>query len=265
MFRRRIGDDIFPCVANHSLNASLSLARNFHLPKSWIIPWDQMPLPADPRIKSTPTEQGRLVAFYAGVLAEGKGVGDSLQTVRLLKDRGLRVDLRLAGPSASGESQDWQGRAASLGIADQVVLLGKVSNAEVRAEMRAADVVLVPTRHEYAEGLPNTLSEGLASRTPVVVSDHPAFASRFRSGTDVMIFPAGSVEGLADTLEGLGRDPALYARLSQNAAIAAERLFFGMEWCDLVRLFIADPHNKTDWVRDHSLETLLRRTGHSPA
>lgn len=266
VFRSRIRDDIFPCVANHSLNASLSLVENFFLPQSRIIPWDRSPLSADHRVKSAPAEAGRLVAFYAGVLAEGKGVGDCLHAVRWLKDRGTRLELRLAGqtPAQSG-AQDWQALAASLDIADHVVLLGKVSNTDVRDEMRAADVILVPTRHDYAEGLPNTLTEGLASRTPLVVSDHPAFASRLRSGTDVMIFPAGSVEGLANAIKRLGKDPALYARLSQNAAVAGERLLFGMEWRHLIRLFVADPHNKTDWVRDHSLEKLLHRTERAAA
>ena len=39
--------------------------------------------------------------------------------------------------------------------------------------MSAHDIVIVPSRHDYPEGLPMTIYEALAMRTPLVVSDHP--------------------------------------------------------------------------------------------
>jgi hypothetical protein len=127
--------------------------------------------------------------------------------------------------------------------------------------MRASDIVVVASRHDYPEGLPNTLCEGLASRTPVVISDHPAFASRLADGRDCLIFAAGDAASLADRISELAGDPALYAALSLNAPKAYASLYFGLEWTQLVRTFIADPTNATGWVERNSLRRLLHDRG----
>jgi len=44
--------------------------------------------------------------------------------------------------------------------------------------MRSADAIVIPSRHEYPEGLPLTIYEALAARTPIVASDHQCFSAR---------------------------------------------------------------------------------------
>lgn len=130
--------------------------------------------------------------------------------------------------------------------------------------MRESDIVVVPSRHDYPEGLPNTLCEGLASRTPVVISDHPAFASRLTDRRDCLIFAAGNAAALAGRIAELADDQALYAALSLNAPKAYASLYFGIEWTRLVGTFIADPANATGWVEQNSLRRLLRDRSRSP-
>jgi glycosyltransferase involved in cell wall biosynthesis len=248
-------DAVFPAISNHSLNASLSLVRNLRLKPSRVVPWDRMLPAVDPAPKTTVPGPGRAAAFFAGTLSQDKGVGDCLDAMHLLKTRNVQLNMRFAG---AGDTGLWTAHAQRLGIADQVVFAGTLSNLAVRQEMRASDLVIVPSRHSYAEGLPNTLCEGLASQTPVICSDHPAFASRLRHGSDVVMFKAGSPSALADAVQDLISDAALYASLSANAAQACHSLFFGTDWGDLVKLFLNDPANRTGWVADCSLEKLLR-------
>ena len=253
--RHALIDDIFPAVSNHSLNASLSLVRNLGLPGSRVVPWDRALLTVNPVLKKAPVYSQQFTALYAGTLSDEKGVGDCLDAVHLLKTRNIRLGFRFAG---AGDTTAWTSRARTLGIADQVAFLGVISNEEVREEMRSCDIVVIPSRHSYAEGLPNTLCEGLTSRTPVICSDHPAFANRLRHGSDVMMFKAASASALADAIQHLVSDADLYARLSANAATAYQNLFFGTEWTDLISLFLNDPRNQTDWVAERSLEALMR-------
>jgi glycosyltransferase involved in cell wall biosynthesis len=253
--RRVLDDGIFPAVSNHSLNASLSLVENLHLPAHRVVPWDSALLTVDATLKSGPVALAQINAFYAGTLSEDKGVGDCLEAVQLLKARNIRLVFRLAG---AGDTAAWQARAQTLGIGDQVTFLGIIANAAVRDEMRRSDMVIIPSRHSYAEGLPNTLVEGLASRTPVICSDHPAFADRLRHGVDVLMFQGASAPALADAVQRLASDAGLYATLSANAAAAYKGLFFGTDWGDLIRLFLNDPQNRTGWVKDRSLEALLQ-------
>lgn len=254
-FRRKLMAPNVPCVANHSLNASFSLTKALHFSEDRIVPWDRKLLAINPLPKSAPSESNRLSAFFAGALLESKGVSDCLDAVRILKDRGIHLAFTLAG---SGDTDRWVRKAKSLGISDRIILLGRIPNEVVRERMRASDFVVVPSRHEYAEGLPNTLCEGLASRTPVVISDHPAFASRLKHGKDCAVFRGGDPLDLAETIEKLSRNPALYVELSKASASAYRTFFFGTVWTDLIRMFIDDPRNETGWVAAHSLARLRR-------
>jgi glycosyltransferase involved in cell wall biosynthesis len=206
-------------------------------------------------VKSAPAAFGQINAFFAGALSEDKGVGDCLEAVQLLKTRNIRLGFRFAG---AGDTAAWQARAQALGIGDQVAFLGIIANEAVRAEMRHSDLVIIPSRHSYAEGLPNTLIEGLTSRTPVICSDHPAFADRLRNGVDVLMFQGASAPALADAVQRLSLDAGLYTTLSANAAAAYKGLFFGTDWAELIRLFLNDPQNRTGWVKDRSLKALLQ-------
>ena len=244
---------VFPCVANHSLNASLSVASVLRYPRRRIVPWDWSRLDVDPAVKTPPADPKRVRAFFAGSLSEAKGVGDCIAAAALLRDRGIHLSLDLAGP---GARDGWAARAADLGVADRVTFAGRITHEAVRERMRAADLVIVPSHHDYAEGLPNTIYEALAARTPLLVSDHPAFAGRLRPGEDCMVFKAGDAADLADAIVATTGDATLHATLSRNGAGAHERLYVGMEWAELVRTFLDDPRDATGWVSAHSLAAL---------
>ena len=141
------------------------------------------------------------------MVTEEKGVGDCLQAIARLKDEGVWLQMRFAG---QGDLDHWRARAANLSIADRTEFPGTLPNAKVRAQMRACDFVIVLSRHDYAEGLPNTLCEGLAARAVVVISDHPAFVSRFDRDRDVSVFEAGNPDALARNVKALVKNQALY-------------------------------------------------------
>lgn len=122
--------------------------------------------------------------------------------------------------------------------------------------MREHDVVIVPSRHGYAEGLPNTIYEGLASRSPLIISDHPAFRGRLAPEAECLVFEAEAPGALAAQLARLADDPVLYAALSEASERAVGGLYVGMEWEALITAFLADPEDKDGWVRENSLAGL---------
>lgn len=119
---------------------------------------------------------------------------------------------------------------------------------------------MVPSRHTYPEGLPNVIYEGLASRTPLVLSDHPAFLGRVAHETAGLVFAAGDPGSLAATLVRLSRSHDLYHRLSQHAAACHDALYLGLEWERLMTLFLQDPGNRTRWVEENALAALGHAT-----
>lgn len=253
LLRRLLLSPDVPCVANHSLNASRSLATVLRIPRDRIVPWDWSRLPTPYDAKPGPARPDAFRALYVGLIDAQKGVGDILAALRLLLDHGLPLSVSLAGP---GDLAFWRAEAERLGVAQAATFLGTVPHNEVLQRMHDHDLVLVPSRHDYAEGLPNTIYEGLASRSPLAVSDHPAFRGRLRPDEDAVVFRAADPASLAEAMARLCADPALYARLSGNALAALDRLYIGPEWCDLMRLFLDDPRDGTGWVARHSLAAL---------
>jgi glycosyltransferase involved in cell wall biosynthesis len=243
----------FPCIANHSLNASLSVSKALFFPQSRIVPWDLDRLPVSDEIKKKVSDNGNLHGFYAGALSEEKGVNDCLEAVASLLRQGININFDFAGP---GNLEIWRNRAEALGIKDKAHFLGLIPNDEVRKQMRSRDFVVVPSQHRYAEGLPNTLCEALAARTPLIASDHPAFADRLQDGKSCLLFKAGDPVSLSKQIVRLVSNPDLYEMLSRNSAAAHESLYIGMKWQDLIGAFLSDPYNKSNWVETNSLARL---------
>ena len=247
-----------PCIANHSLNASQSLVSALGLPAQKVAPWDWARVPTTAR---QPGQTPPLI-FFAGALSEPKGVGDCLGALKRLADRGVACRFEFAGP---GDTDDWRSRASALGVGAHADFPGVIPHADVRARMAAADVVVVPSRHDYPEGLPNVIYEALAAGAPLVLSDHPAFGGRVKDEAACLTFPAGDADALANQIGRILSDPPLAAALTRAAPAAHDALYIGLEWTALVELFLNDPTNRTGWVAEHSFERLAPNDPAQPA
>ncbi|MCX7396100.1 MAG: glycosyltransferase family 4 protein [Planctomycetales bacterium] len=241
-----------PCVANHSLTASQSV-RLLGIPATRIVPHEYLRLSAVTPPKQAPPITGPLRVFFAGQLIESKGVGDCIDAVAVARSKGLQVELTLAG---SGDVAAWESYARDRHVSDSVRLLGSIAAERVLKEMREHDAVVVASRHSYAEGLPNTIFEAFASRTPLIASDHPAYVNRLQSGIDSLRFRAGDPADLAQQWQTLSTKPELYATLSSNSEAALPKLYVGVEWSKLIKAFIDDPTNATGWVEPLSLKAI---------
>ena len=253
-------------VGNHSLSASVSLHEAVGLAAERIVPWEWTRLPAPPPAGAEGTDPGgpdglRLV--YAGAVSEQKGVGDLIAALGHLAARPVRVHLTIFGSGA--EVAQLRRRAGALPESITVEFRGSRPNSEVRACMQRADAVVVPSRHSYAEGLPNVIFEALAAGTVAVVSDHPAFRRRLRDGAQAIVVRAADPPALAAGLARLAEEPGLRQRLRQAAAATLDSLYVGTSWYDLMQKFLDDPEDRTAWVRAHSLASLRDADSAVPA
>lgn len=242
-------------VGNHGLNACLSLAR-LGIDRGKIIPWD-WPHDHDPELhpaKRLGDASAPPVLFYVGYLSQAKGVGDAIAAVAALKQRGRRVLLRIAG---GGDRRTFEKQVQQFGVANEVEFLGLIPNAQVLDTMRQAQVVLVPSRHEFPEGLPLTIYEALRSRTPIVASDHPMFAHNLVDGESASIFPASDPARMADCIEKLLSDDDRYARLSLNSAAAWRRIQIEAKWGDILEHWLRGDADDREWLTRHRLNSPL--------
>ena len=189
---------------------------------------------------------------FVGGVVESKGVGDAIAAVAELRRRGRHVELTVIG---KGDASGFIRQAESLGVADCVRLEGQQPQTRVIDAMRSADLVLVPSRHEYSEGLPMVIYEALAVRTPLICSDHPAFRGRIGEGTATLTFPERRPDAFADAIERLLTDPTLYGEMSIATASVWEKMQCPVKYGDLIRRWVLDGAETDRWLAEHSLAT----------
>lgn len=233
---RLLNNPAIDVVANHNLAASLDLAR-IGVNRSKIVPfdWPELISMQDYSPKSAPPANRPFRMLYAGQLTQAKGVGDAIRALAILRRRRRDVTLTLVG---NGEAAAFETLAAKEGVAEHVTLAGRLPHGRVLDEMRAHDVVVVPSHHAYPEGLPMTLYEALCVRVPLIVSDHPMFTLRIRDGREALVHPERNAGALADRVERLVSDSRLYEEFSIRAETSVKNYLCPMKWDRLIKDFL---------------------------
>ncbi|MBF2029518.1 MAG: glycosyltransferase family 4 protein [Oscillatoriales cyanobacterium C42_A2020_001] len=220
-----------------------------------IIPWDLLiePTPGsyEPKTLTQASEPWKLL--YVGAISELKGVGDILRAVKILRDRQFPVRLSIVGKDSEGA---FARLAETLNVADVVEFLGMIPTSEVVPQMRNADAVLVPSRHEYTEGFPLTIHHALCSRTPIIASDHPMFQEHLKHEVNALIFPAQNPVALAASIDSLFKNPSLYAALSQASYDTWYHLRLPVKWGDLLNRWVFPSSANDQWLYEHRLSAV---------
>lgn len=161
-----------------------------------------------------------MVMVYAATMVESKGIGDLITAVGLLGKQGIKVELRAFG---TGPDEAAMKDLAQRVAPGQVTFPGRVDNEVLFQALRECTLACVPTRPEWQEGGSLILTEALASRTPVVLSDQPMFAQTFKDKEGVRFFQAANPESLAATLRAVVEDSSTYSLLSETTLEAFGR------------------------------------------
>jgi glycosyltransferase involved in cell wall biosynthesis len=203
-------------VANHNVPACLDLEK-IGVDRDKILPWDWPAhnRPEESPAKAFPDPSLPIRVFFAGAVTEAKGVGDLIRAIPIFQVSGRQLEVTIAGDG--GERAALESLARSLGLSEQVRFLGRIPQNQVFQCMRSHDFVVVPSRHEYPEGMPMTIYEALASRTPLLVSDHPMIAPALAGKPGVNVFRASAPDDLARVLLRVASDRRLYEEASHHA------------------------------------------------
>lgn len=150
---------------------------------------------------STRISDSRLVCV--GRLCEAKGQLLLIDAVARLKQRGVPIDLVLAGDGPMRTAIEK--RVRECGLQDRVHITGWISGDRVREEILGARAMVLPS---FAEGLPVVIMEALALRRPVITTYIAGIPELVRAGENGWLIPAGSICALAAAMEDcLARSP----------------------------------------------------------
>jgi glycosyltransferase involved in cell wall biosynthesis len=161
------------------------------------------------------------VALVSRMLRE-KGVLDAVAAIRLLRARGLAIELLLAGPTDPDNRGSLTAELlSSLGEQPGVEWLGPV--ADVRTIWRRAAIAVLPST--YGEGVPKALLEAAACARPIVATDVPGCREVIRPGETGILVRPRDIGGLADALAILAGDPARRSAMGRAGRVLIERDF----------------------------------------
>jgi glycosyltransferase involved in cell wall biosynthesis len=218
-FDRYAQEQASPLVRRWIRHTLLSTSRVIALSPHWadflqryapgarviVIP-NSVPLPP---ASSVAVEPGRIL--FLGQIEPRKGIYELLEALAALAPRHPHAVLAIGG---QGEVDEVRRRAAALGIADRVQLLGWLTGADKQAELARAAIFCLPS---HAEGLPMAMLEAMAAGKAVVVTGVGGIPHAVRDGDNGLLVDPGNVPSLADALGSLLDNDARRRELGERA------------------------------------------------
>jgi colanic acid/amylovoran biosynthesis glycosyltransferase len=153
-----------------------------------------------------------------GRLSAEKGFAILIEAVAQLRDAGVALKLRLVGDGP--ERAALAATVDRLSLANHVELVGELPPAQVRAELRSADMFCLPS---FSEGLPVSIMEAMAAGVPVVTTWIAGIPELAEDGVTALTVPPARADALADALQRLIDDPALGTKLAVAARARVEQ------------------------------------------
>ena len=158
---------------------------------------------------------------FVGRMLRSKGVLDAVAALRKLRERGMAIELLLAGSPDDNRDSLSEAELRALGDEPGIVWLGRVE--DVRIVWQRAAIAVLPT--SYGEGVPLALLEAAACARPIIASDTPGCREIVRDGETGLLVPPHDVDALADAIAALAADPALRRAMGAAGRALVERDF----------------------------------------
>jgi polysaccharide biosynthesis protein PslF len=187
---------------------------------------------ADNRITASSTgHTGRPKVLTWGLLGPGKGIEHAIDSMALLRDRGLHVDYQVAGQThprvldRDGEAyrRTLQARARAGDVEDRVHFDGRfLPVAALSRLIGAADVVLLPydSLEQVTSGV---LIEAVTAGKPVVSTCFPHAVELLGAG---LLVERQDPAGIATALQRVFTEPGLSTRMSRYSADHAPQMLW---------------------------------------
>jgi glycosyltransferase involved in cell wall biosynthesis len=164
---------------------------------------------AEEKVENVMQEDQRFKVITVARLSHAKGIDNAIKALKMLKDRGYQ-DIAWYVIGYGGDEKMLKELIKQNDLEDQFILLGKKINPY--PYMKEADLYVQPSRYE---GKAVTVGEAQILSKPVMITNYTTAKSQVQSGSDGYICEM-SIEGIANGIEKLYKDPVLRNRLTYN-------------------------------------------------
>lgn len=147
--------------------------------------------------------------IFLGSLDSRKGIIDLLLAISELKDT---ISLHVGGEAKEAEIQKKIDSMITQKNLQSVELLGYVEGQVKMAQLKAADILVLPS---YGEGFPIVIPEAMATGCSIITTNVGAIPEFFTKENGIMIEP-GDVESLTSAIQELCGSEKIYSIMLHN-------------------------------------------------
>ena len=157
-------------------------------------------------------DAGALRVLYLGTVVTEKGIEIFLDAALRLLDRSENWEFAVAGPwYRHEERQRLEAKARVHQRGSRISFVGEVTGNQKAEQLYSSDIFVFPGTQQ--EGLPLVVLEAMCAGMPVVASNVGCLQEVIEEGVTGFLVPPGDVASLADRLQRLADDRALYRQL----------------------------------------------------
>ena len=173
------------------------------------------------------------VLLWLGIFMPHRRLEDAIQAIKLLRFRGAKLKLLLAGSDRSYPEyfNSLKTLSGNLGVGDLVVFTGKVADGELRDFYCACDAFLFPNEKQ-TWGL--AVLEAMACGRPVLVSRGAAVHEVLTDQENAILFPARNPQALSEKIELLANDLRLRQEIARNGMALPRTLYNWNRFADQI-------------------------------
>ena len=169
------------------------------------------------KLTSKSTNSCRFI--FVGAVSERKGVGTLLEALAQPRLASSNWEATIIG---GGDVEQQRSHAQALGIGDRIRFLGAVTESVVHAELRLADVCVLPSKNE---GLPLAILEAMSFGCAIVATPVGDVPDAVKPSVTGILTPVGDVQALTTALHRLASDKLYCKRLGEGARRSYEVKF----------------------------------------
>ncbi|MBU0718585.1 MAG: glycosyltransferase family 4 protein, partial [Planctomycetes bacterium] len=161
--------------------------------------------------------------FFAGWITPRKNPLGLIHAFAKVRNEGVDATLHLAGEESDPPYAESVRKAIDkYGLGDHVHMLGRVRTEDIRRELAAASVFVLPSRQENA---PMAISESMAAGVPVIASNLCGMPFMVREGETGYLIDPDDHDMIAERIIRLLSDTGLRQQMGRQAAEDATRRF----------------------------------------
>jgi len=137
--------------------------------------------------------------IYSGRIDHLKGLHILIDAINVLKERGVHIQLRVAGGGDLQYENTCRSKIKKYGLDSSISFLGMIDSSTLKEQLRNAKLCVVPSI--WFENLPNTIIESFACGTPVLASDLGTLSSCVENNKTGFLFNVDDPIDLANKIE----------------------------------------------------------------